>query len=235
MLLSDIFEQLTFGELNQFSMGGSEGNKIRPEDYRRVISHVNMGLTELHKRFWLISRQVMVQLYDHIQTYTLDKKYALSNTFSTELYKYIVDSVYEPFDNDLLKIEEIYNEEGEKLCLNNLNECYSLFTPTYNSIQVPIPYPGSAISVHYRGNHSPIIYTPDLDPEQVEVELPVALLECLLIYIGGRASGVLNSDAGQEGNNYLARFEASCKLAESLGFQITPQYSNLKLDYKGWV
>lgn len=237
MKLSEIFEQLTYGELFQFSMGGSEGQEIRPENYRRVLSHVNLGLTELHKRFWLRSGQIMVQMYDHISIYQLDERFAQTNTLSTELYKYIMDSVYEPFKNSAyLKTEEIYDENGCKLCLNDLNEqgC-SFYTPTYNSIQVPLPYDQSAFSVHYRGNHPTIPYTDGMDPETIEVELPIGLLESLLLFVGGRAQSSSAGDGRQEAMNWMQQFDQSCARAEGLGLEITPQYNNLKLDYRGYV
>lgn len=216
-------------------MGGLEGEEVRPEDYKKVINHINLGLTELYKRFWLSSEDVKIDLYDHIQFYTLHSKYAQSNTLSTELYKYISDSVEHPFQNNVLKIEEIFDENGCKVCLNDLTEPCSFFTTSYNTIQVPLPYTGASISVQYRGTHPRIAYTPGMDPTTVEVGLPIGLEEALLIYVGGRAARSLNSDQNQEGNNYMQLFEASCKRAEGLGLQITPHYNNLKLDYKGWV
>lgn len=217
-------------------MGGLEGQEVRPEDYRKVVAHVNLALTELYKRFWLSSCEVKIDLYDHISIYHLNSKYAQTNTLSTELYKYISDSQEHPFTDNVLKIEEVFDELGHKVCLNDLNEqgC-SFYTPSYNSIQVPLPFIDASISVHYRGNHPRIKYIPGFDPTKVEVELPDGLLEALLVYVGGRATRVLNSDQNAESNNYKQLFEDSCKRAEALGLQITPQYSNLKLDYKGFV
>ena len=43
MLLSEILEQLTIGEISQLSMGGPNTNGIQPQDYPKVIPHINLG------------------------------------------------------------------------------------------------------------------------------------------------------------------------------------------------
>ena len=59
-----------------------------------------------------------------------------------------------------------------------------------------------------------------MDPETIEVELPIGLLESLVLF---------------EAMNWMQQFEQSCTRAEGLGLEITPQYNNLKLDYRGYV
>ena len=51
MLLSDLFEQLTYGELSQLEYSGVDDEGFTVNDYKRVIPHINLGLAELHKRF----------------------------------------------------------------------------------------------------------------------------------------------------------------------------------------
>jgi hypothetical protein len=216
-------------------MGGFAGEDVREEDYRKVLAHLNMGLKELYKRFFLSSKELIVQLYDHISLYKLHSRYAVQNKLSSEPLRWIMDSEFDPFQDDILKIEEIFNSDGCKVCLNDLNEPCSLFTPYYDTIQVPMPFKGSIISVHYRATHPLVRYNPTMDPKDIDINLPEGLLEALLLYIGYRAVRSQGGEAAQEGMNYLEMFEASCAKARDLGLQITPQYSNLKLDYRGWV
>ena len=44
MTLQEIFDQLTYGELSQLSMGGSEAGIIDESNYSRILVHVNLGL-----------------------------------------------------------------------------------------------------------------------------------------------------------------------------------------------
>lgn len=239
MTLQEIFENLTYGEFSQLSIGGLVPNAAESvpleKDYANVMSHINMALKALHTRFFLVTKDVIVQQYDHIQTYVLDRKYAETNNLSTEKYRYIIDSVYEPFQDDVLKIESIFDEDGRGLFLNDLTEPWSVFTPTYNSIQIPYPMYCNHLLVHYRASHPTLVYAAGMDPRTVEVMLPVAMLEPLLFYVASRAFSGLNMDDNQEGNNYMQKYEQSCKQLEKLGLQITPNYGNHRLDNNGWV
>ena len=82
MTLQDIFDKLTFGELSQIGVSGN-GTGISQEDYPKLISHVNLGLTDLYTKFPLREREVVIQQYDEISFYELDITHAQSNTMPT--------------------------------------------------------------------------------------------------------------------------------------------------------
>lgn len=239
MTLADIFEYLTYGELSQLKIGNlnpkASESKPSEEDYALIMSHINMALKAVYKRFFLSSREMIVQIYDHIQIYTLDRRWAVTNHDSKEKPKYIVDSPLDPFLDDLLKIEQVFNEGGEEMFLNDLTEPWSVFTPRYNQVQIPFPEKHNSMVIHYRASHPTLKYTKDMKPEHIEVLLPEAMLEPVLFYIAHRIFAGMNDDMNQEGNNYLQKYEQSCQQLEKLGLQITPHYGNLRLDNKGWV
>jgi len=235
MRLLDLFDQLTAGELSQLSMGGSDTVGIQECDYSKIIPHINLGLTELHKRFPLKVREVMVQQYDHIQKYTIHTDYAETNTDPENTnIRYVVDSVYEPFLNDILKIETIYNEDGQELYSNDNTEYWSVHVIGHNVVQVPYPDSANALSIVYRANH-PRIDLSGLTPSEIEVDIPHTLLEPLLLYVASRVYSNLNSD-GQviEGNTYSAKFEASCKMIEELNLISKDNRSNTKPEMNLW-
>lgn len=234
MFLSEIFEQLTQGELQQLAMSGVDNIGIQTCDYPKILPHINLGLIELYKRFPLKKSEVVLQQYDHIQLYELNSRFAETNTESTETYKYIKDSVYYPFKDDVLRIEKVFNEDGQELFLNDYTQHWSMFTPSYNVLQVPWPEKENSVIVHYRASHAKIELD-GLNPETTEVHIPPGFLEPLLLYVGGRAFSSLNSDQDAEGNNYLAKFEASCKKIEDLNLMNTNDSANLKLEHAGWV
>lgn len=239
MTLADIFEHLTYGELSQLAIGGlipsDDTSQPLPKDHAKIMSHINVALKELYKRFFLASKEVIIQQYDHIETYVLDYKYAETNKASSEPYKYIIDSVFDPFLDDVLKIEQIFDEDGRGLFLNDRTEPWSLFTPTYRSIQIPYPMQSNNLNIQYRASHPTLKYVPGMSPEDIEIMIPDGLLEPLLLYIAHRAFGTLNVDQNAEGNNYLQKFEASCQRITTLGLQVTPEYGNHRLDNSGWV
>lgn len=234
MFLSDIFTALETGELSQIFLGDRENGGIEPCDYPKVVSYINLGLTSLYKRFPLKIGDVVIRLHDEIQTYYLDPKYAVMNVDSTERIKYIHDSEFELFKGGVNKIEEVFNELGETLFLNDMTEYWSVFTPTYNSIQVPWPDKANQLTVQYRADHDNILL-PGLDPETEEVHLPYAYLEALLNFVGARAYTAMNADQDSEGNNYATKYEQSCALITDLNLMNSDNTTNTKLDRAGWV
>ena len=134
MLLSEIFDQLTYGELASIAMGGAGASGIVQTDYPAIINSINLGLTEIHKRLDLRREEIFVQQYDQIQQYYLEPKYAVSNLESDEPIKYITDSEENPFLGNVLRIERIINEGGVELYVNDENQYCTVWTPSYNSI-----------------------------------------------------------------------------------------------------
>jgi len=242
MLLSDLFDQLTYGELSQLNMGGVDGEiGIEPCDYPRVLPHINLGLTELYKRFPLKVNEVVIQQYDHINQYFLNSKFAQTNTESEAPYKYIMDSEYQPFQDDVLRIEKVFNEQGEELYLNQEDGYYaasdkywSVFTPTFDSVQIPYPDSANQFIVTYRAGH-PKININDIDLVSTEVHISAAYLEPLLNFIAARVYTNLTSLEGNEGQIYMQRFEMNCKKLEELNLFNKTETENSRLDNNGWV
>lgn len=237
MHLSDVFDSLTHGELGHLFEGGEGEMGIQPCDYAKITSRINLGLSELYKRFPLKTGDVVVRMMDPIQTYYLDPRFSHTNDDSDIPIerRYIHDSEYQPFVGGVNKIEQVFNELGETLFLNDKDEYWSVFTPAYNAVQVPWPDKANQIIINYRADHDPIIIIPDLDPEKTEVKIPYAYLEALLYYVGMRSLTPMGGEEVQEGNNYMAKFEQSCAQLTNLNMMNTDNTRNSKLDKAGWV
>jgi hypothetical protein len=203
-----------------------------PTAYAQFMSHVNLGLNSLYKRFLLASKETYIQQYEAIEEYTLHSRYAQSNTESTEPIKWVQDSVTKPFQDDVLNIEQCYSEIGDLLPLNDPTEELSIYTPTYRSIQVLWPNEFNVIAIQYRADHPRLKYTYGMDPELIEVMVPNALQEALIFYIANRAFGTLE---GQEGQSYFMKYENSCKGVEKYGLQIRGEPGDWRFDRHGWV
>jgi len=242
MKLSDLFDQLSQGELSQLKMGSRDEIGIRLCDYNKIIPHINLGLTELYKRLNLKTSEVVIQQFDHIQTYYLDSRYAQTNVDSQEPTKYIMDSEYQPFTNNVLRIEKVHNELGEELYLNQdrsyfsgSNMYWAVNIPSYNSIQVPYPEKENQMIVTYRADHDPIIFTEEMNLQDIHVPISPSYLEPLLLYIAARVYTNLSSNEGNEGTNYTAKFEASMQQIEKLNLINKDDTYNIKLEENGWV
>ena len=233
MYLSEIFEQLSQGELSSLYMGKVNETGIQICDYPKIVPHINLAITELHKRFLLKWDEVVVQQYDEINIYYLQKKYAVTDDTDVPK-KYIIDSVYQPFKDNVLRIEKIIDELGRELFVNDSEEYWSVHTPSYDSIQVPYPEKENQMIVTYRADADKILI-PDLDPKTTVISIPGYLVEALLLYVAARVFSNVNTDGVNEGNTYMAKFEKSILTAQTLGLNNEDNTMNTKLDAAGWV
>lgn len=236
--LQQVFDDLTYGYLSNTSVAEIEPDEFEsepdPRNYAQLTSYVNQGMLELYKRFFLSSKEIDIQQYEQITTYLLDSKYAQSNVASLEPVKFIMDSLDDPFQDDILKIEEVYDEDGNRLPLNKQDEELSIFTPNYKSIQIHSPNENNMVSVQYRASHPWIEYDIIMDPEVIELMLPLSLYDALLQYVAYKhliKTGLDSSQAAQ----YYSMFEASCKVVEDHGLEVqTDTTSDAKFVTRGW-
>ena len=236
MYLSEIFDQLTYGELVHLEMGGAENSGVNSDYYPSLVANINLALTALHTRFYLKTKEVIVQQYEQIQTYTLHSRYAESNTESLEPIKYIKDSIYQPFIDDVLKIEQVFDEGGVEVKLNDENDYFSVFTPSFNTIQIPYNHPDNSIAVVYRANHEKLVITNDFHPSKIEVDIAWSYLEPLLFYVAHRyfvVNGLQGS--GQDSVNFLNKYNASCNKLDQNGLINKSSATNNRLELAGWI
>jgi hypothetical protein len=247
MNLKEVFDQLTFGELSQLSIGGNETGAIQTKNYDRMVAHTNLGLTALYKRFNLKEGRLTVELVPGRFTYPINSDYAEANDASTQAVKYIKDAD-SPFADDIHKIERVYGQTGYEFALNDEADPYSMFTPSAKVLRVPeIVVTGSIdmpdeiktteLEIVYRANHPKII--PDgiyLDPEEIYLELPDSHLEALLLFMAGRIHTPTGmSNEANMGNTYSAKYEQECMRLEQLNLRVDQFSQPDRIGRNGWV
>ena len=235
MYLYELFEHLSSGEFGGEAIGNAEGGGIQEKDYALVIPFINAGLISLYREFNLREDEVLIQQYEEISEYFLHDKYAASNTASAEPTKYILDTAEEPFVTDrVLRINSVVNEVGEEIVLNDRTNSDSYWTPSFRSIQVPLPNNDNQMAVLYRAKPDKI--PNDADPTTYEVELPFTYLNALLSYV---ASRYYLSRPGFENRNASAEFTQRYRLElNDLKVQTADQQeiaSGTRLVQDGWA
>lgn len=248
MKLQEVFDQLTYGELSQLSIGGGEAGMIAPVAYDRVLAHVNLGLATLYKRFLLKEGRITLQLSPVQEEYKLLSKYAVSSKTSKEPVRYIKDSAASPFKDDIIKVERVLGDTGWEYNLNNMDDKLGMVTPTATVLRVPkdILIPPNDLPEDMRTANLELVYraahpaiTPegvDLEPDMVELELPYTHLEPLLLFIASRVhtpTGMMNET--NMGNTYFARYEAACQQLENAGLLLDRASQTNRLERGGWV
>ena len=221
MYLSEVFEQLFFGELSQTAIGKhvADPTQMDPIHYPKMINYINLGVLELHKKFELLESEVVIQQYTGLTDYYLKYDFAITNpAVPGEPIRYIVDSVDEPFTtNRPLRVLSLTNEAGQEYTLNpsftvpSLELTPTLIAYTPSQLHLQIPYPNDANAVFAICQAAPNnIPTNNTTPTTTEVEIPDILLGPLLIFIAERYFIVMAGDK-EENRIYPSKFDKACK------------------------
>lgn len=249
MTLQEIFDQLAHGELSQLSIGGSEAGAINKANYGRLLSHVNLGLTALYKRFQLREGRVLVELIPNKTLYNIEAKFAKSNMDSEEMVRYLKD-VHAPFKDDLLKIEQALTDSGRELTINNHRDPYTIGMAATKQILVPAAIVNKEqglpselqtayIELVYRAGHPKLSLEDVGGPsyiDELEVLLPDTYMEALLYFVASRINNPIGmTNEFHAGNSYAAKYEQECAWLEMINLQLDQGQQSTRLRANGWV
>ena len=218
--LSTIISQARSGELKSLS------TKDKTDDV--IVNYINMALIALYGRFQLATQEAIITLRPDIPK-TI---YTMSSTDSdVKVAGALMD------DTEFMCISSVWNEDGTKAGINDEKDPTSVYTLSYNQIQVPLLAEGGFLSVIYRKNPTLIEYIDDgyTNATDTVVGIPLQLLEAMLHYIGYRAHGSLNGNINTENNTHYMRFDAACNMARELGVLTPDDVSSKSVIEKGFV
>lgn len=240
MKISDLFRQLSFGELSNLAISNSGDGTIVEAKWPQLIQYTNDALTALHTRFVLSEKEIVIEQMENITRYQLRSEHSESTGTGDELY--IKDTPEDPFKDDLIRVLEVWGIAGYKLPLNNQEASNSLFTPTPLVLQVPEPVAGDPLSIVYQAKHALLLdLVPEEDPEydlldQI-IDIPHYLENPLQQWVASKVFSHMN---GQENllksQEYLAAYEADCLGIEQRDLaNQTWHTSHTKLEQRGFV
>lgn len=238
MLLTEIFDHLSYGELSQLFVGGSiasvNTDGIPVDAYPRIVSFINLALIDLYKRFPLKENKFTLQQYESINRYQLKIAFALSNVTSVEPIKYIIDSASAPFADDVLLINRILNPDGVPYALNDIHNPDSLYTPEDKVLLINTPVDATLNTIEYRCYPEKVVLV-DNDIEGVEVNLPDSLVAALLAYIGFRAHIALPEGDAAKSTGFFSKYKKICDEINEFGLLNKPAPTCNRFEANGWV
>lgn len=240
MKVSDIFEQLTYGELKQHGLGGYDTKGVAEEDYPEVTSHLNLALLNLYTRFPILEKEFFLNPIIGQSLYEINSSNALS---SGNADWFIEDSVEVPFLDDIIRMSAIYDVYGNELPFNDENAETSVFTPKFNTLQIPEEVSGP-LSVIYRAKAPKVVAPAEDDTEEAyaafldtEVIIPEVLMEAAFAFIEYRVSKALGTESGiSQASIAKQNYELLCTEAERrnlLNTSVNP--TNTKPEMRGFV
>lgn len=159
-----------------------------------ILGFINLGMIELYKRFPLSIEEYVIEIEEDVTEYKLPSD-----------YMWIISAYGEISTDSDKAVQVLPVNEGDTLLGVN--------TVRWDTVQIPTELPGEFVSIVYEA--APTSYTiADLD---VDVDLPIQLIDTLLLYIGYRAHTALDASMDKDDNVYYQRFEANCKKVEFMG------------------
>ena len=232
MTLQDIYDQLAYGELRLLNLGSgnidSDG-AFPVKSFMKVLPTIQLGLTELHKKFLLREGHIHVPLEENKVTYVIKKDHP------------------EDFDENLLKIERVYGKLDKKpyeIPLNRIGNKEAVRTTSYNTLLVPTdkeeaPWLKETNTLHivYRADHPKLNkIVAQKAPLVTQIDLPVTYLQALLYFIASRMHNPVGMNKEfHEGNNYAAKYETELAYLQMMNYQIDSDSDDDRIIDSGWV
>lgn len=224
MLLTTILSQARSAELKSLSP------KDKTDEV--IIGYINLALIALYSRFFIKAQEVLIALQTGKTLYSLD---GTDVDVTVQGQPIVTDS--------FMAIINAFNEAGNELPINDTNRLDGIFTPSFDTIQVPYSTTGAFIAIIYREN------PPMLDPAVLcdaagaldvanaltNVYIPPQLLEPLLHYVGYRAHGSVAGAMKDENNTHYMRYMASCRDIEDFGTISLTNLQSMNVEDKGFV
>ena len=214
MKLSFILEQARSGELAGLSTVDKTDEK--------VVSYINLALIALYNRFQLATEEAIITLRPDIPK----NVYTLNSTDAD------VRVAGQPMtDDEFMSIIAAYEDNGAEIPINDDANPYSIFTVSYNQVQVPLLVDNGYISIVYRKNPKLVTSTAGT----TDVPLPMQFLEPLLHYVGYRAHGAVDGNINTENNTHYTRYIAACNMLEAAGVLTADDTISAPIRTKGYV
>jgi hypothetical protein len=202
MNVDDFFKKLSFGELSGLHVGGEGAGFIRPDSQNRMVSHINSVLSVLSSRFSHNLDYVIVELMTGVNTYVLDPKHMVSDTSVLNVSnRYIIDTVQEPFPNNVIKILNISEmddpatvdiDETRPVVLNKTPYTAGVRMLSDKSFRVADPVAGQRLMIEYRAS-IPQLSVPVNKLQEIKI-IPT-MIEALEAGVAARVFRGMNGDA----------------------------------------
>lgn len=166
-------------------------------DIDAIVAFINLGMLELYGRFSLKTAEHIITMDSNINEYDLPDDYL---------------SIIEAFG----EAHHSSPNQTVSIPINDPEDDKSIYLTSWNRVQIPDPEDDGRIAIMYLVKPDPITKE-QAEDGTTKIDLPPALIDPLLHFIGYRGHIGVKSDAQSENNAHWARFERSCKRVEDLG------------------
>lgn len=238
MNVQECLDHLAVSELSNSGWINEDTGTFDEKDAKKIIALMNEALLRLYTKYILKEEAIFVELQANKTTYILTSDH-ISQGFDCpdhpgqpDYNKYIRPMAGKPFCDDIIKILTVTLPNGNQLPLNNPSEPFSVYTPSFNVLQVPTPFSHGVLAVSYQAKH----FTLDYEHLDRELELPETLYGAFFAYVAYLAYGNINTqEAVGNSQKYLVLFNDILTdnfLMDTLNQTISQ--TNTKFQMNGW-
>lgn len=237
--LQEIFDTLATGEFSNLKLGNSLLGTISEEDYPKIVSAINLGLLDLHKRFPLREGEIIVHQYPGVTKYELRESRAnILGLLDNETYIELTEG--ESWPGDLIKVDSLWETDGTEIPLND--PCYADtggFTPSFDILKMVPRSPAIPVYIKYRAGYPKIVITDSFNPETEILHIPDYILEALLFFIASRVFRGIASKASEgevtSAHTYLTLYRTVCQEITNQGLTSQDKNDSDQFKSNGWV
>lgn len=250
MFLNEVHNQLCSAEFSKLYEG--EGENLSPSVLPKINSIIQAGVADLNKKFAIRENQILVSTSPDKLVYELIPANAVS---SGNPDAFIIDTLEDPYQGDLMQIVKINDSRGNSLWLNtdvavrhvegnvfgNSPAAYihnGVNMDSYNTLRLHKDHKLGEILITYKAKAKPLDFS--LAPENVYIDLPDHFINALVLYVASRRHNPMGAETigrsmFHEGNNYWSKYQEECAdLKASLG-SIASTGENTNFIRNGWV
>lgn len=224
MKLNEFLQDIALGDLSGSTLTDVNGGyTILPEHLPKVLQALNQALQYFHAVFPLKQSEITIELLEGVSRYYLDSDHAMS-ALDSKGAKYLRDTVHQPFEDDVLSIEEVFGDGVESITLNDPHSYNTVFTPEYNCIQVTdtVINRFSYLQVMYRAT-MPRIPLDTPATSRMTINLPSSFNSALQAYVASLVYMYAGGESNiSQGNIYFAKYKSLVEELQQQGIGYKP-------------
>lgn len=235
MKLDELYCALARGVLSNLSMADKVAGTIKKDHQPTVVLHANDALRQLYSRFNLRQKEIILRQEDGITFYHLRKAYSESGYDPlVGVQPYILDMNREPFQEDLIKLVDVFDSAGKPVPVNDNTNIHSIYTPQDKILQIPFPRTGMLLSLMYQAHHPELTCDED---NPVDIELPWMLHSALYAWIGYQIHTTIGTaESVAVGSQFQNQWLERCQFMEDQNAaQTSVTQTNVRFAKNGFI
>lgn len=242
--MQEVVDLLTDCELGNLVYVDPDSKEINMTKLPALVRSINLIVLDLHKRFSLKIGTIVIDTIPGQTRYYLRNTYQMNNGKpKPDLIQYIREGNDKLNPRSILKVEQVFHNDGRELLLNKQGEQFGVMTPAIDILEVN-PYALSetvmtSLTVNYRMAPKKEVVCPDnLDNWYcLDVDIPYTHLQALIWGVASRSHSSIGfaDNTTSEFNNYTIKYENECGALDVLNLRVDQQGENDQFARNGWA